>query len=70
MYLDVGEIENYSSIGIFVMGNQFSLSNPKEKHHISVNNIRDTNIDENEFIGKGFTNLKRLLLNNLKDQKD
>ena len=52
------------------MGNQFSLSNPKEKHHISVNNIRDTNIDENEFIGKGFTNLKRLLLNNLKDQKD
>ncbi len=57
LYLDVGEIENYSSIGIFVMGNQFSLSNPKEKHHISVNNVRDTNIDENEFIGKGFANI-------------
>mgnify|MGYP005990990637 CR=1 FL=1 len=57
LYIDIGEIENYSSIGLFVMNNKFYLSNPEEDHQVSVNNVRETNIDENQFIGNGFANI-------------
>ena len=57
LYFNIGEIETYSSIGMFIMENQFSLSNSKEVHEIAVNNIRETNIDLNHFNGKGFVKI-------------
>lgn len=57
LYLNIGEIENYSSIGMYVMENEFSLANPKAESEISVNNIREANIDYNQFSGKGFVNV-------------
>ncbi|MCE7990837.1 MAG: hypothetical protein HEP71_02610 [Roseivirga sp.] len=57
LYLNIGEIENYSSIGMYVMENKFSLPDAKAQTEIMVNNIRETNIDDNQFHGKGFVNV-------------
>ena len=57
LYFNIGEIENYSSIAMSITANEFSLTDSTKIHEISVNNIRDTYIDDNDFTGKGFANI-------------
>jgi hypothetical protein len=55
--LDIGSIENYSSITFSMFYNTFISNGVRTENHISTNNIKDTHFDENVFKGNGFFNL-------------
>lgn len=52
--LDIGSIENYSSISFNVFYSEFNSKTERFENEISTNSIRETHFDENIFVGKGY----------------
>ena len=51
--LDIGSIENYSSISFNLFYSEFNSKTERFENEIATNSIRETHFDENRFIGKG-----------------
>lgn len=55
--LDIGSIENYSSIEFSMFYGIFISNKERNINEIATNSIRETNIDENIFKGKGYVRI-------------
>ena len=55
--LDIGSIENFSSISFSMFFSTFNSSNKRNEIEIYTNNIAETHFDHGEFIGNGFLGL-------------
>lgn len=52
--LDIGSIENFSSINFYLFYSTFNSTKKRFTTEIYTNSIRETHIDENNFIGNGY----------------
>ena len=55
--LNIGSIENASFIGFSIYNSKFISKETRIKVDIITNSIKETNIDENQFIGNGYLSL-------------